>query len=79
MEAILCVFFSTVSPQKHESRKGVAHLWKNKGVAPLRELLYNVQACVCEVQESSYIVAASISEKLAGLYWVSCVVHCVRF
>ena len=24
------------------SRKGVAHLWKNKGVAPLRELLYTI-------------------------------------
>ena len=24
------------------NRKGVAHLWKNVGVAPLRELLYSM-------------------------------------
>ena len=29
------------------NRKGVAHLWKNEGVAPLRELLYNSYLNLC--------------------------------
>ena len=29
--------------------KGVAHLWKNKGVAPLRELLYSTPTIMSQV------------------------------
>ena len=36
------------SAEKQIYEKGVAHLWKNEGVAPLRELLYSYSASLAD-------------------------------
>ena len=39
---------SAESTEKQIYGKGVAHLWKNEGVAPLRELLYSYSASLAD-------------------------------
>ena len=39
---------SAESTEKQIYGKGVAHLWKNEGAAPLRELLYSYSASLAD-------------------------------
>ena len=65
MKAILCVFGNRshqcfnrwhidLTGSLRGLLKGVAHLWKNEGVAPLRGLLYNVLLCICVEPANPY-------------------------
>ena len=38
------------SSEKQIYGKGIAHLWKNEGVAPLQELLYITPDCCCNLK-----------------------------
>ena len=69
--------------EKQICEKGVAHLWKNEGVAPLRELLYSYSASLadeewkegkidslCFVRVMQCNVLPLSSTQLVGLSWV---------